>query len=176
MSDTTKKIPEPEEIKFPMHRKADITPDGLYRYSLIRTWDMDKHAVMFIGLNPSTADAEIDDPTVCKCVQYAKRWGYGTLYMTNLFAYRSTDAEGLKDCKDPLGPRNMESLHSFGKRARLVVFAWGANKLAKEQAAIVQTMFPKAMCLKLTKDGAPQHPLYINGNTDPIPYTVKSKN
>ena len=77
-----------------------------YRYTLWRSWDRDKGDVMFIGLNPSTADETLNDPTVRRCINYAKSWGYGGIYMANMFAFRATDPKEMKQAKDPIGYRN----------------------------------------------------------------------
>ena len=88
-------------------KKSAILSDcRIYRYSLTRTWDVNKKYVLFIGLNPSTADENYDDPTIRRCVDYAHRWGYGGLVMTNLFAFRATLPIDLKNAKFPIGKEN----------------------------------------------------------------------
>ena len=93
---------------------AKISGCGTYRYALWRHWDSDwngqgdSNSVMFIGLNPSTADATEDDPTLRRCIGFAKSWGFGGLYMLNVFAYRATDPRLMKRQKPKvaIGPRN----------------------------------------------------------------------
>src|SRR5581483_9586135 len=95
-----------------------------YRYSLARFFG-DGGVVNFIMLNPSTADAETDDPTIRRCLGFAKAWGYGTLVVTNLFAYRATDPAELAKAGDPVGPDNDTRLWSEAQLSDLVVCAWG---------------------------------------------------
>jgi hypothetical protein len=85
-------------------RAAVLSECGRYRYVLTRTWDHDLAACAFIGLNPSTADAHEDDPTIRRCIRFARDWGHGGLIMLNLFAWRSTDPRGLLDAIFPVGP------------------------------------------------------------------------
>lgn len=80
---------------------------------------------MFIGLNPSTADDKIDDPTIRRCINFAQSWGYGGLCVTNLFAFRATLPSNMKSAKDPIGPENDKSPIAHAKDARIVVAAWG---------------------------------------------------
>jgi hypothetical protein len=87
-----------------------------YRYVLRRIWDRSTPPAMFVGLNPSTADEVKDDPTVRRCIGYAKRWGFGGLIMTNIFAFRSTDPNALVELDDPVGPRNDAWLRRLQRR------------------------------------------------------------
>ena len=89
---------------------AELSEDGQYRYWLSRRLSMGERAVLFVGLNPSTADATKDDPTIRKCVGFASRWGYDWLYMGNVHAYRSTNPEGLKPLDDLEGTYIHDSL------------------------------------------------------------------
>lgn len=88
-----------------MVKEALLSEDRKYRYILSRTWDEAKPAVLFIGLNPSTADEKSDDSTIRKCINYAKCWGYGKILMANLFAFRSTDPSILIHAADPVGKK-----------------------------------------------------------------------
>lgn len=157
-----------------------------YRYSLTRRFG-DGPTVAFIGLNPSTADEHADDPTIRRCVGFAKRWGYGELVMLNLYPLRSTDPRGL--WADPLpagelirgnGPGFDENLYAILRAvlgAQRVVCAWGANPGPDpERPAFITKYLQVArswaptVALALTKHGQPRHPLYVPGATDPIPY------
>ncbi len=90
-----------------MKRQTILSKCRTYRYVLWREWDMvNTEYAMFIGLNPSTADEIEDDPTIRRCVDYATRWGYGALCMTNLFAYRETDRELMQKHPSPVGADN----------------------------------------------------------------------
>jgi hypothetical protein len=110
-----------------MKSTATISECQKYRYELRRIWDSSKPPVLFIGLNPSTADAETDDNTSRVCINYAKRWGYGGLLLGNLFAFRSTDQSALFTAKDPIGPDNDKWLRKLQSEAPVVVCAWGAT-------------------------------------------------
>lgn len=145
---------------------AHFSECGKYRYALWRVWDACLPAVMFIGLNPSTANADTDDPTIRKVRSFAKKWGYGGVYMLNLFPYISTDPEQLK-CE--FNERiNTDYLHEFGQKASMVVFAWGAFEIAGFRSGQVSQMFPNAKALVINKDGSPRHPLYVPGNVVPV--------
>jgi hypothetical protein len=125
-------------------------------------------------LNPSTADAEKDDPTIRKVVGFSKRWGAGGLVVVNLFAYRSTDPKKLLKHYDPVGPGNDAAIERWSK-GRRVIAAWGANaRVIGERDQWVQDMalfdVPLVECLKLSSDGYPWHPLYVPYDTEPIPY------
>jgi hypothetical protein len=96
-----------------------------YRYALWRSWDEAKPWVMFIGLNPSTADETTDDPTLTRCINYAKAWGYGGVCMANLFAYRATEPANMKAASNPIGVDNNAWLIKLATQAALVVAAWG---------------------------------------------------
>lgn len=89
-----------------MIKDAILSEDRKYRYILSRTWDETKPTVLFIGLNPSTADENEDDPTIRRCIIFAKSWGYGGLIMANLFAFRTTNPQGLYSEKNPVGSEN----------------------------------------------------------------------
>ena len=89
-----------------MKTDAKLSECRKYRYALWRTWDETKPHVMIIGLNPSTADETKDDPTITRCINFAKSWGYGGVCMANLFAYRATEPTVMKGSTDPVGTEN----------------------------------------------------------------------
>lgn len=144
---------------------ADISPDGLYRYWLSRRLSMGERTVLFVGLNPSTADASQDDPTIRRCVGFARDWGYDWLFMANLYAYRSTDPAPLKHLMTcPIGPRNEDALRWLRGRADLIVAAWGNGKHLNDDAKIVANeilKLPRTKCFGVNTDGTPKHPLYL---------------
>lgn len=140
---------------------------GKYRYELRRQWSPELPTVAFIGLNPSTADAMQDDPTIRRCVGYAKAWGYGQLIMLNLFAYRATDPLAMKSADDPIGPENDETLRRVAAQAAVVVAAWGNHGSHLGRGAAVRNLVPLHY-LRLTKSGQPAHPLYLPGTLTPI--------
>ena len=156
------------------NKGATISDCGKYRYNLTRTWAAGK-AVMFIGLNPSTANADEDDPTIRKCVNFADRWGYSSIVMTNLFAYRATDPKEMKKADDPVGPANDLFLEEESFGADLIVCAWGANgDYLQRDDSVVHLLKHQCgfdlKCLKLTKDGHPWHPLYVKYDTPLIEF------
>ncbi len=117
-------------------------------------------------LNPSTADAAKDDPTVAKCVRLARRWGYGALEVRNIFALRSTNPLGLRKVSDPIGPRNNEAIMDcvLSPDTALVIAAWGNHGAYLGRGAQLRTMLQQTglsvFCFCLTKENEPAHPLY----------------
>lgn len=156
----------------PARLAADATFSGCrrYRYVLERHWDDALPAVLFIGLNPSTADEQADDPTVRRCVRFAQDWGYGSLLLANLFALRSTDPKGLLDAADPVGRWNDRWLKRLESRASLSVAAWGVHGTLRDRDRTVAARLVNLHCLGTTKDGHPRHPLYLRADTQPRPF------
>ncbi len=146
---------------------AVFSDDRKYRYALFRLWDLQAPNVMFIGLNPSTANEHDNDPTIRRVIDFAQRWGYGGLCMMNLFALVSSDPKRLLTCDDPVGDNDRWLEQTFQK-CQDVVFAWGAFPEAKQRAEKVMKMFPTATCLGINQDGSPKHPLYLPKNTSMI--------
>lgn len=152
---------------------AVFSPCRTWRYRLWRTWNPGKSYAMFLMLNPSTADELTNDPTVARCQQYALRWGYGGLYVCNLFAYRATDPDDMKTAPDPVGPENDSAILETAMAAGAVVCAWGNHGAYQNRAAVVVDILRQSgvtlRCLRVTKAGAPQHPLYLRSDLTPIP-------
>lgn len=144
-----------------------------YRYALWRLWDFNKPSIMFIGLNPSTANENDDDPTIRRVIRFAKDWGYGGIYMANLFAFVSAYPKDLLSCDDPVAANDMH-LMRFSELCKDVLFGWGNFSEATDRAKIVAPWFPDALCLGKNKNGTPKHPLYIAASTKPFPYNVKN--
>lgn len=145
---------------------AVISEDGLYRYFLSRNWDKGGKKVAFIGLNPSTADATNDDPTIRRCIQFAKDWGGSSLWMINLFAYRSTKPSALSVTPDPIGVDNDKWIEDVVSDADIVVAAWGNHgKLFGRAESVASKYRDKLQALAITKMGMPGHPLYIPAST-----------
>lgn len=154
-----------------MKKGAIISQCGIYRYSLWREWDSVNPTVLFIGLNPSTADENEDDPTIRRCIGYAKGWGYGKLYMGNLFAFRSTDPRNLTKVEDPVGPSNYSNLIKMGMESTLIIAAWGSRGSYLNMDIKVSKFFRgRIHCLKQTVGGMPAHPLYLKKDLNPIKY------
>jgi hypothetical protein len=139
--------------------------DSRYRYSLERVWGDGKTRALFIGLNPSTADATHDDPTVRRCVGFARRFGYSGLLLGNLFAARCTVPLELRGFPDPVGPENDQFLGSLLARSDLVIAAWGNHGLYLGRGDAVFKRLTTARCFGLTKRGQPRHPLYVRADT-----------
>lgn len=157
---------------------AIFSPCRTWRYTLERIWwPQDQHWVAFIGLNPSTADEVQDDPTVRRCIGFAKSWGFGRMLMLNIFAYRATLPRDLRAAQDPVGPMNDTWLIGSTKRASLVVAAWGTHGVYQNRHQNILKIFQNAgttlHCLRVTKDGLPGHPLYLPRNLAPIIYEGK---
>lgn len=147
---------------------ADFSHDYRYRYALTRRLGLGERIVLFVGLNPSTATAEQDDPTIRRCVGFARRWGYDWYYMGNIMAFRSTDPRGLPaDSAEAVGPENRDALEAMAEQADLIVAAWGSNRLGPEAQAIADWILslPKTHCLGVNKNGSPKHPLYLRQDT-----------
>lgn len=145
-----------------MIKGAKFSPDKVYRYRLWRLWNSDKPLILFVGLNPSTADENVDDPTIRRCIRFAMLWGYGGMYFGNLFAYRNTYPEQLKICSvDPLGPDNDAELLDMKAGTLKAVLCWGNGGLFKGRGKEVEQMFPDAWSFGYTNQGQPKHPLYL---------------
>ena len=171
---------------------ADISACGRYRYLLWREWrrsgslenwamtDMvdgagnrigEPKSCLFVMLNPSTADASIDDPTIRRCVAFAKRWRYDRLEVVNLFAYRATNPKTLLTLghkENPIGDRNSEVVSSAAFEAGLIVCAWGAHggHMGHDETVRGWLGARKSFALGFTKAGQPRHPLYVPREAD----------
>lgn len=154
---------------------AILSPCGKYRYTLEREVSpFSTTACLFVMLNPSTADAEADDPTIRRCMNYALDWGHGTLLVGNLFAFRTPYPRELAIEADPVGPDNGVHLQTLLRRADMVVCGWGSN-VPKSYASVVDGLFAIAEGLsrplhhlRLNADGSPNHPLYLRNGLQPI--------
>lgn len=141
-----------------------------YRYALARPLG-DGATVTFVMLNPSTADATTDDPTIRRCIRFATTWGFGRLEVVNLYALRATDPAELWCAADPVGPDNDTHLARAMATADLVVAAWGARR-PPGHAERVDLVLGRASvhCLGRNRDGSPRHPLYVPAGTPPTPW------
>lgn len=149
---------------------AVLSADGLYRYELARTWS-DTAPVTFVMLNPSTADASLDDPTIRRCIGFARAWGHGGIRVVNLYALRSTDPKALWCAPDPVGPDNDEYLRRAAASGGPLIAAWGANARPDRVAAVLALPGLEALqALGVTKAGQPRHPLYLRGDAAPTPW------
>jgi hypothetical protein len=161
---------------------AVISDCGHYRYALWREiperlGELRPIGVcLFVMLNPSTADANIDDPTITRCIRFAQRWGYRRLAVGNLYAYRATDPRELGRVEDPVGPDNYAWLDRLVAEADTLIVAWGAGGGSAAKGAHVDRLLEAdAMCLGTTADRYPKHPLArgrhrVPADFEPIPY------
>ena len=135
-----------------------------YRHVLWRSWAPEKGIVTFIGLNPSTADAHKDDPTIRRCKNYVSDWGFGAMIMVNLFDVRATQPDVMKRRARPLSRRNDSSLIHAAIRADLVVAAWGVHGKHRSRSHSIKDLLVQhdiqASCFNTSKCGEPVHPLY----------------
>lgn len=156
-----------------MIRDAALSEDGVYRYSLTRRWGPGRH-VTFVMLNPSTADALVDDPTIRRCIGFARSWDFGALRVVNLYALRSTDPKGLWGHPQPAGgPENDAAILDALRNSGMVVAAWGAHARPHRVAAfrdLAREAGVRVWALKVTKAGAPGHPLYLPASSEPFLY------
>ena len=154
-----------------INKSATFSNCRKYRYALSRSWDDKKKIVLFIGLNPSTADEKKDDPTIRRCINYAQSWGFGGLQVANLFAYRATKPTKLRYVENPVGDDNDQQLIKLSRMADLTVAAWGNEGALINRDKQVIKLIPNLMCLKINKSGQPAHPLYQKKDIEYINYS-----
>lgn len=163
-----------------IHRPAHaiFSQDRRYRYKLTRSLSHPMYEgerpALFIMLNPSTADENLNDPTIRRCLGFAMEWKCTDLWVVNLFAYRATNPRELNVVEDPVGPENhlhiMHAMHDCARRSTIVA-AWGAHPMAREAGKKLMEQFGGVIgCLGRTASGAPRHPLYVRANTQLEPY------
>lgn len=163
-------------------RSAEISDCGKYRWWLRRSWQLwspdglriqGKGVCCFLMLNPSTADATQDDPTIRRCIGFAKSWGYGTLSVRNIFPWRATDPKELLHATEPTGGRRGDIEVLASATADLLVAAWGSKVPFNRDVRVLGLLeehFPATpiFCLKKSKEGNPWHPLYVKTDTQPL--------
>jgi hypothetical protein len=147
------------------------SPCDAYRYGLSRVWDARKSALLFIMLNPSTADEHRNDPTVARCETRARAMGFGGVMIANLFAFRATRPQDLKRAALPVGDANDRLLDAWAGTAAMTVAAWGVHGSHQGRAQqVARGLKGDLHHLGLTKDGHPRHPLYVPFATVPAPW------
>jgi len=156
-----------ENVDKEFRRAARYSDCERYRYTLKITWDDSKDKIVFIGLNPSTATELKNDPTVTRMVNFAKSWGYGTLSVCNIFAFRTTFPSELKKSKDPIGKENDKWILYEIRNAGKVVAAWGNHGNFLSRSNEMLKMIPNPYIFGKTKVGEPKHVLYLK-NTSKI--------
>jgi len=162
--------------------QASIWPDQgaifslsrVYRYRLWREWGHGgRGRVVWLMLNPSTADENVLDPTLRRCAGYSRAWGYDSMEIVNLYALRSTDPKGLWQVDDPVGPENDEHIIVATRSAQLVMLGWGGNARPERVSEVVGLLIGvPLMCLKTTQAGQPWHPLYLRKTLEPSPWVA----
>jgi hypothetical protein len=155
---------------------AVFDASGMYRYSLWRVWYADYPRVVFIMLNPSTADERRNDPTIRRCIEFACTWQFGSVDVVNLFAYRATDFKELLKVDDPVGEENDLFIERAIEGCSTIVVGWGTKgTLLDRDCRVLQLLARKqnVYCLDMTKDGYPRHPLYVRGDTRLVPFHIK---
>lgn len=158
-----------------MRSHAELSSDRVYRYRLSRFW-ADGPRVIFVMLNPSTADENVDDPTLRRCLGFAKAWGFSGLDVVNLYALRATDPMKLWKVDDPVGPENDRYLREAGASGAPLVAAWGAHaKDARVQEVLAIPGFDRLTCLRVTKRGYPSHPLYLPRGLEPVAWLPETQ-
>ena len=147
-----------------------------FRYVLTREFGSDS-TCLFVMLNPSTADADRDDPTIRRCIGFAKREGFGRLEVVNLYAFRSTSPSTLFAAPDPIGPGNITEIREALGRADMVIVAWGNNVNSGadpgrvgDVVALIERSGRPVRCFGLTKQGQPKHPLYLRSDAGLMPF------
>jgi hypothetical protein len=176
-----------------MIRSATFSGDGRYRYRLGRQWGLGNRRLPWLMLNPSTADAERDDPTIRRVIAFSRAWGYDACDVVNLCAFRSTNPAGLRHANNPTGPRNAAAIKSVvgdsgASGATEIVVAWGCDgntllrsldrvgHLVRDIAAVANAAWAAAglapVQLGQTMAGAPRHPLYVRAATEPQSYSA----
>jgi hypothetical protein len=155
-----------------MSNAATFSPCGRYRYELSRSWDAGASTLPIVMLNPSIADAEIDDPTIRRCMVFARREGFGGIRVANLFAFRAIRTAAMRAAADPVGPDNDAALTALFDSAvgsgTPVLAAWGALGAFRGREAYVRSLADligvQLLCLGVTRRGHPRHPLYVRGD------------
>jgi hypothetical protein len=153
---------------------AIFDPTQTYRYCLWRSWS-DAAKIGFVLLNPNRADAELNDPTIRRCLGFAKAWGYGGLEVVNLFAFRAKTPQLLKQAIEPIGEENDRYLITLPERVDTIVFAWGNwGSLWGRDRAIVKLFSEQQnlYCFGTTKTGQPCHPLYLKRDEPLVPLVL----
>ena len=153
-----------------MISKASLSRDQKYRYSLSRIWEEHKECVLFIGLNPSMADAKSDDPTIRRLIGFAQRWGFGGMHVCNLYAYRTPDPKELFKVAYPIGKYNYRYIKKMRKEARITVLIYGNDGRRFDRHEKILKQIDKPYCIKVSKGGMPMHPLYLKYTEQPLPY------
>jgi hypothetical protein len=152
---------------------ATFSPCRRWRYLLWRRWNASKPVANFLMLNPSTADEVKLDPTCARARDYAERWGYGALIVTNIFAFRNTDPDQMKAAADPVGPGNDAAIVRAARQSALVVCAWGNHGgFLGRSTEVLKNLKANGIALhalRVNAGGEPAHPLYLPSRLRAVP-------
>jgi hypothetical protein len=168
------------EAASPVNNVCQFSPCRTYRYALHHDFDAEMaeppQRIMWIGLNPSTADEQALDPTLRRIRDFSRKFGFTTFVMTNLFAFRATYPKDMKKAIDPVGPDNDDALLGAALTSRMIIAAWGTDGTYGGRAETVKKLLHQAghslHCLARNDGGSPKHPLYLKGDLTPIPYSA----
>jgi len=153
---------------------ANFSKCRKYRYLLWRIWDDSKPLVAFVGLNPSTADENAPDPTITRVINFAKSWGFGGVYMMNLFPYVTADPDKLIECEAADIACNDYLVRECGAKCGKIIFAWGNFKqVTPERTKFFIEQFPNGEALVLNSNYSPRHPLYVKGDVVPVKFNAE---
>ena len=150
-----------------MQARADFSPLPPLSLCIWRRWAAGPQ-VLFVMLNPSTADETDDDPTIRRCIAFARSWGFGGLAVGNLFAFRTPSPAALRSTPRPVGEDNDDRLSRLRAESERAVAAWGDHGRFLGRGAAVRAALPRLHHLGLTKLGEPRHPLYRPSHTEPV--------
>jgi hypothetical protein len=160
-----------------MLKTAVISDCGRFRYRLGRRW-ADGEVLPFVMLNPSVASAEVDDPTVRRCVKFAQAHGFAALEVVNLFAFRATDPKDLRAAGYLAGPDNDTHIAAAASECAAICVAWGANVAGLERPQVVLPLLRATgkplQCLRITRSGYPQHPLMLPSSCRLTPFDLEA--
>lgn len=152
-----------------------------WRYTLWRRWSAfseDESLAVWLCLNPSTASEHKNDPTVTRCIEFSKSWGYTGMVMLNLFGYRATDPKEMKRYQEPVGDQNDAAIIEVSQYAKALICGWGNHGSHQDRDLRVLSKLRRAkvkpMCLVVTGKGQPQHPLYVKASKQPIPFSGRN--
>jgi hypothetical protein len=165
--DSTNQLHARQNIVDSIEYGAIFDTSGTYRYSLWRAWSPYHPQIAFILLNPSTADEHKNDPTIRRCISFARAWNFGSIEVLNLFAYRATDYRELFKVSDPIGAENNRFLMQAVERCSTVVLGWGTRGTLLGRDRQVMSLLARRndlYCIGITRDGQPRHPLYVKGS------------
>jgi len=159
-----------------MESSAIFDRTQTYRYLLRRSWEQSKPCIAFIMLNPSRADAQLNDPTIRRCLGFARTWGYGSLVVANLFGFRAANPKQLHQVEDAIGKECDRYILEAIALSRCTVIAWGnGGTLAGRDRTVLDLIRTEVYCLGMNRSGQPRHPLYVRADTPLVLFSCKTQ-